>query len=480
METYDLPGNLQEPDAMGYDEALESLHESLKFGIEPSLEGVRALADQMGRPQDTYTCLQVAGTNGKSSTVRLVAAILREHGYRVGLYTSPELVEYPERMEVDGKVISKELFGRAVGDAVRAGRDLALRVDQDHLVGADGKPLSGIFTEFELLTAAALHVFSLAKCDFAVLEVGMGGRWDATSIVEPKVAAITGIGLDHTEILGDTVEKIAGEKAGIIKHGSTVVLGPGTAETTQVFLDKMAEVQTDGVAVREGFGSRAVASPFDEEHTVRFAGRMRNGVVTDDIQGLYAKYMSVGMHAPSYQKANIATAVAICEQALGRALDLSVLRKAVGELQVPGRFETLSRDPLLIIDAAHNPESAGVLANSIRERFDHGDAFSKPTILLGIFADKDYRGIVRALAPVADRFVVSASDNERSLSPDQLADVVAEETGTRPDAYPTLEEALHALRTPARRGKHAPAVVATGSISVAGTVKGLQLAGRLG
>lgn len=479
METYDLPDELNEPGALTYEEALEALHESLQFGIEPSLEGVRALADQMGRPQDTYTCLQVAGTNGKSSTVRLVAAILRAHGYRVGLYTSPELVHYPERMEVDGKVISRELFGRVVGDAVRGGRELTKRVEAEHLVGADGKPLSGIFTEFELLTAAALHLYALAKVDFAVLEVGMGGRWDATSIVEPKVAAITGIGLDHTAILGDTVEQIAGEKAAIIKPGSIPVLGPGTAETTPVFMEQARTTGAQPIAVREGFGSKATASPVDESHTVRYAGRMRSGVVTDDIQGIYAKYMSVGMHAPSYQKANIATAVAICEQALGHALDLAALRKAVGELQVPGRFETLSRNPQLIIDAAHNPESATVLATAIRERFDDGRTFSKPTILLGIFADKDYRGIIRALAPVADHFVVSASNNPRSLTPEQLQGIVTEETGVRPEAYPSLEEAVAALRAPARRGQNAPAVVATGSISVAGEVKGLQLEGKI-
>ena len=488
MEKFDLPEYLNEPDAMTFDEAMEALHESLQFGIEPSLEGMYALAEQLGRPQDTFKSVQIAGTNGKSSTVRLVAAILRAHGYKVGLYTSPELVYYPERMEVDGKVISDELFGRVIGDAVKAGRDLVRNVDANVTMGgvpvaiADGKPHAGVFTEFELLTAAALHLYALAKCDFAVLEVGMGGRWDATSIVEPEVAGVTGIGLDHTAILGDTIEEIAGEKAAIIKPGSKAVLGTGTAATTQVFLDQCRQSGTNPIVVREGFGNRAEYSPVDENHTVRFAARVRGGIVSDDIVGIYAKYPGIGMHAPSYQKANIAMAVAICEQALGRELDLAATRKAVGEAQVPGRFETLSRDPLLIIDAAHNPESAGVLATSIRERFDNtaDGHFAKPTVLLGIFADKDYRGIIRALAPVTDRFVVSASHAARSLKPEELAAIVEEETGVRPDTYPTLEEALAALRDPRlNKGVRLPAVVATGSISVAGEVKGLQLDGKL-
>lgn len=480
MEYYDLP-TANPTDAMTYEQAMAALKESQKFGIEPSLEGTKALADFMGKPQDTYTCIQVAGTNGKSSTVRLVASILRAHGYSVGLYTSPELVYYPERMEVDGKVVSRELFGRAIGDTVRAGRELVKSIEAGTVLGADGKPLSGIFTEFELLTVAALHLFALAKVDFAVLEVGMGGRWDATSIVEPKVACITGIGLDHTAILGDTVEAIAGEKAAIIKPGSIPILGPGTANTTQVFLDRTRETGTSPVAVREGFGSKAEYSPVDETHTVRYAAHLRNGVVSDDIVGRFGKYNGIGMRAPSYQKPNIATAVAICEAALDKALSLTATQSAVIKTSVPGRFETLSRDPLLIIDAAHNPESATVLAGAICERFTDATTgqFKKPTLLIGVLADKDVHGIVEALAPVAARFVVSASDSPRRLEPEALADIVEDITGERPDAYATFEEALAVLRKPELRGMTAPSVVCSGSITVAGEVKRLSIEGLI-
>lgn len=467
---------------MGYDEALRALQESLAFGIEPSLEGVQVLVDALGRPQDRFRTVQVAGTNGKTSTARLVAAILHEHGLRVGLYTSPHLVAYPERIEIDGKPISKDEFGAVVGDAVEAGRRLGERARAGETL-SDGRPLPQVLTEFELLTAAALHAFGLTRVDCAVLEVGLGGRWDATSIVEPAVATITGIGLDHMQILGDTVEEIAGEKAAIIKRGSIPILGPGTAETIQVFMDQAVSVGTEPYVVR----AEGVASPVVEKRTIRFTGGVHEGAFVEDVQGIHAFYPGILMHAPSYQEPNIATAVATVEALLGRALDLDATRRGVAGLTVPGRFETLSRDPLLIIDAAHNPESALALAHAVVERFSV-DCPEGPTLLLGVLADKDAHGIVRALAPAAGRIVVSASDSPRSLAPEELADIVEEETGARPEVQPTLRTALLALLGQGRRQKdvRSPSdqfpvpLVASGSITVAGEVKGLIADGLLG
>lgn len=465
--------------AMTYDEALYALRESLAFGIEPSLEGVRVLVDALGRPQDRFRTVQVAGTNGKTSTARLTAAILHEHGLHVGLYTSPHLVAYTERIEIDGKPISEEGFGAVVGDAVEAGRCLGERARAGETL-PDGRPLPQVLTEFELLTAAALRAFDLAHVDCAVLEVGLGGRWDATSIVEPTVATITGIGLDHMHILGDTVEEIAGEKAAIIKRGSIPILGPGTAETTQVFMDRVASVDAKPYAVRPV----GEVSPVAEKRTIRFSGATREGTLVEDVWGIHAAYPGLSMHAPSYQEPNIATAVATAEALLGRALDLDATRRGIDGLMVPGRFEMLSRDPLLIIDAAHNPESATALASAIRERFSR-ECPEGPTLLLGVLSDKDARGIVRALAPAVGRIVVSASDSPRRLAPERLADIVEEETGTRPSVQPTLAAALLALLCPAPSADVSPSsrpptpLVASGSITVAGEVRGLVAAGLL-
>ena len=189
----------------------------------PLLETVIDMLDELGRPDEYFDCIQVAGTNGKTSTTRFTAAILRGEGLRTALYTSPQLVRYEERMEVDGGVVSPSVFAHGVSAAAEAGR----RVNERR--AASGEPTYTI-TPFDLLTAAAMVVFAEERVDVAVLEVGLGGRWDATSATDPVAVAITGIGLDHTHILGDTLEEIASEKAAVIKPGCTVVLGEGTPE----------------------------------------------------------------------------------------------------------------------------------------------------------------------------------------------------------------------------------------------------------
>ena len=198
--------------ALSYTEAVSVLTHALKFGINPSLDPIKNMCAAMGDPHKRYKCVQVAGTNGKSSTTRITAALLHAAGYKVGLYTSPHLVKYPERIEINGEVVDDRLFARAISAAVDAAEAIEYEA-----------------TEFELLTAAAFWLFAEEEVDWAVLECGLGGRWDATSIVSPQVAVITGIGLEHTDVLGDTVEKIAAEKGAIIKEGSTAVLAQEVA-----------------------------------------------------------------------------------------------------------------------------------------------------------------------------------------------------------------------------------------------------------
>ena len=177
--------------SMTYDDAVATLEDALKFGMDPSLEPIRAMCAAMGDPQKRYRCVQVAGTNGKSSTTRMIAALLHAQGLRVGLYVSPHLIKYPERIEIDGRVVSDEDFARGIEVALDAAARAGVQA-----------------TEFELLTAAALWLFAREDVDWAVLECGLGGRWDATSVVDPQVAVITGVALEHTAILGDTIEKI--------------------------------------------------------------------------------------------------------------------------------------------------------------------------------------------------------------------------------------------------------------------------------
>ena len=413
---------------MTYDDAVATLEDALKFGMDPSLEPIKAMCAAMGEPQKRYRCIQVAGTNGKSSTTRMIAALMRAQGLRVGLYVSPHLVKYPERIEIDGCVVSDESFARGIETAF------------DTAACADVQA-----TEFELLTAAALWIFAQEGVDWAVLECGLGGRWDATSVVNPQVAVITGVALEHTAILGDTIEKIAAEKAAIIKPGSHAIFA-------------------HDLAAREVFERQAqqVRAPYESanpETVIPFE---------DELASL-----------PAYQRSNLATALAAVDAALGHAPSPESVRMALSGLVIPGRFEVLSRAPLVIIDAAHNPQSAHALAEELKRLFDGvgqgdrsfvplgssgtNDLSPCPTLLLGVLDDKDARGIIRELCPLFSRIVVTASSSLRSISAAKLAALVEEECGVRPEIAASISEAHELLR-------YEP-VIATGSITVAGEVK---------
>lgn len=436
-----------------YDRALAELQRALVFGINPSLDGISELTRELGDPHRHFRSVQITGTNGKTSTSRYTEALLRAHGLSTALYTSPELERYPERMEVGGRVSADQLFAAAVWAALDAAGRLR--------PGRHGSDTG--FTEFELLTAAALWLFADQAVDWAVLEVGLGGRWDATSVVSPTVAVITGVGLDHTHILGDTREAIAAEKAAIVRPGSTAVLGPGTDGVERVFLDRAEHVGAPVHAVR-AFGE---GSPLAERSTVRFAvdEPMRDvsaGGTRFHVRGVHAEYPGLELRAPAFQAANAATAIAAAEAALDGPLDEAGVRRALAQASIPGRFEVVARQPTTLIDAAHNPEAAGVLARCIEQTM----MGCMPTVVLGVLADKDASGIVAALAPVASSFVATRSTSPRALGAEELADLIAARTGVRPETGSSVAAAI----AKAREGESRPVVV-TGSITVAGEAR---------
>ena len=439
-----------------YDLALAELSRALVFGINPSLDGISELCEELGNPQAAFASVQITGTNGKSSTARATAALLRAEGISTGLYTSPELERYPERMEIGGAVVSDDEFALALGAALTAARVLR---------GPDAVGTTTGFTEFELLTAAAFWLFQERGVSVAVLEVGMGGRWDATSVVSPSVAAITGVGLDHTAILGDTLGLIAAEKAAIIGPTTVPVLGPGTVGVEQIFLARAEAVGTQARAVRP----ESDPSPVAEELTVRYTIAERpsapGGQTVVDVRGLHARYAALAVSAPSYPAANIATAVAIAEAALGRSLDAVAARLALSTLTFPGRFELVHAEPPVIVDGSHNPQAAVVLADAVREAFPT----TRPDLLLGVLADKDAHGIVAALAPACARITVTQPDSPRALTAEELAAVVEQVTGVRPVAsYPSVSEALLALLPLASDG-----LLVAGSLTTAGQARRL-------
>lgn len=458
---------------LGYEQAQAMAHDTGFFGNtgDPLLETVVEMLDELGRPDESFDVIQIAGTNGKTSTSRYAAAILAGQGLSCALYTSPELVEMRERMEVGGEPVCREAFARGIALAAEAGRRVNAR-----RVASDERPFR--VTEFDLLTVAACVVFAEARVDVAVLEVGLGGRWDATTATHPVLTCVTGIGLDHTRILGDTLEKIAAEKAAVIKAGQRAcVLGVGTwspSSVEDVLLSRCADegvtptlLRPSSVAdapgeVEEGTTVERPGLPHASYRLTHRPERLGESLALA-VTTPRATYEGLVAAKPLYQAANISCAVTLAEAYLGRELDAAALARSIAACPTPGRFDVLSAHPLHLIDAAHNPQSIRTFLDSLAEVAP--TVGERPTLLCAVLADKDVDGIVGLLAPAFPRVVVTATSSSRALPAARLAQAFRAR-GMEPAAtYGTVAEAVDALAT--------EPYVAVGSITLAGEVAGL-------
>lgn len=372
---------------MSYESTLAYIHQVKWQKRKPGLSRTRALLAALGNPERQLHFVHIAGTNGKGSTAACVASILREAGYRVGLYTSPYLNRFNERMQVNGEEIPDAELERLV-DEVRPAAE-----------AMEDSP-----TEFELITALGFLYFLREKCDIVVLEVGLGGELDSTNVIPaPECAVITALGLDHTRELGPTLADIARAKAGIIKPGTTVVSYGGEPEADAVLAEKCRET-----------GAELLCVPFDRL-TVRECSIDGSCFDFDGLDGLTLPLLG------SYQPKNAAVAVTAARVLVkkGWAIPEDAIRRGLAHVCWPGRFELLSRDPMLILDGSHNPHGMRATAASLRTLFP-GRRF---TFLLSVMADKDYREMVSILAPLAERFYTVAAATPRALDAETLADV---------------------------------------------------------
>ena len=471
---------------LSYEKAVVLAHDTgfIAGSGEALLEPVVAMLDELGRPDKSFDIIQVAGTNGKTSTARYTAAVLAGEGLACALYTSPELVEMRERMELAGRPVSREAFAHGIAVAHEAARRVNARRE------AAGERPYGV-SAYVLLTVGTCVVFAEAGVDVAVLEVGLGGRWDATTATHPAVTCVTGIGLDHMKILGSTLEAIAGEKAAVIKRGQRCVLGAGTAtppSVEDVFLARCADEGVTPVLLRPEHASDApgelegldasvpagaapdaasVASPFhahpDLPHAswriTRRPERIGGGLVLD-VTTPFTTYKDLCVAKPAYQAANIACAVTLAETYLARPLDQYHLSDTLGECPTPGRFNVLTGSPMHLIDAAHNPQSVRAFLDSLAEM--EPDVASRPQLLCAVLADKDVDGIAELLAHAFPRVAVTATSSPRALAPESLAEAFRAR-GVEPAAvYPDVSQACDALAS--------EAYVAVGSITLAGEV----------
>lgn len=443
---WSAPFALAPNESLGFADAIEQIEAALRFGIDPSLEPICALLKELGHPELSMASVQVAGTNGKTSTARFTAALLGGEGLRVGLYTSPHLVDYTERMEVDGQPVSHAVFARGVSWALAAWKRIVERGDE---VAAQG------CTEFELLTAAAMVMFAEMGVEVAVLEVGLGGRWDATSAVPTIGAAVTGIGLDHTHILGNTLEAIAAEKAPVLRASGVAVLGTHAVRPPEVLAVMLERCRVVGVVPtlvndaswNDELPANLPRATYTVCHRPSFLG---DDLVLDVDVAVYgpeqkplirATYEALTLIAPLYQAQNIACALVLATGVLGRPLDVKTACASLVSCKVPGRFEVLCKDPLVVVDACHNPQSAEAFAEAVADAEPQRE--HRPLLLLGALADKDYRGIVEVVAPLFERIAVTQSGSERAVGARDLAAEVERVTGRPPEAiYDSVQAAV--------------------------------------
>ncbi|MGN6189734.1 MAG: bifunctional folylpolyglutamate synthase/dihydrofolate synthase [Conexibacter sp.] len=400
-------GSWDLPDAERYLLGLELV--GMRFG----LDRMRRLMTTLDQPERRYDTIHVVGTNGKSSTTRMIAAILQRHELRVGAYLSPHLISFAERIRVEDRDVEPRAFARAVERAAHA----AALVDRT-------QPDDDRVTQFEALTAAAYSELAQREVDVAVIEAGLGGRWDATNVIPSTVQVLTSVGLEHTRWLGPTVRDIAREKLAVVRDGGTLVVGAG------LHPDALEEAH----AAAERYGARLVQAPADP---------------------------GVELAAPgAFQRRNFALARAAADAYLhsaDRALEPERVRAAAAAVTVPGRLQAVAHEPLTLLDGAHNSEGVAALAESLPQL-----TAGRPLVaVVSILDDKDAAGMLRALLPHAEQVVFTRSRNPRALPPATLASLWAQLGGSASELEADPRRALARARELAGAGG---VVLATGSI----------------
>jgi dihydrofolate synthase/folylpolyglutamate synthase len=424
---------------LDYDQALAALlaRGPEQAGVGPSLVRMQRLAELLDHPERTVPAIHLTGTNGKTTTARMVAALLAAFGIGAGTYTSPHLQDVRERIAVAGRPI-------AGGDFAATWAYL-----EPYFAQVDGLGGNRV-TFFEALTILAFTWFAEVPVDVAVVEVGMGGEWDATNLVRGEVAVLTRVSLDHPE-LGATPAEIAVEKAGIVKDGATVVTQAQEPAVLAVITERADKAGARLLVQDAAFGV--------ERRQLAHGGQVLDlrtpaGMVREVYLPLHGRH----------QAANAATALAAVQAFLGdRRLDEDTVRAGFAAVSSPGRLEVVGRNPLVLLDGAHNPAGAAALAEALLEEF----VVDRRTLVVGALADKDLRGILRGLAPATGRLIVTANASPRSAAPEQLR-TEAEALGLAAETAPTVPAALDLAREGAAEGD---AIVVTGSLYTVGEAR---------
>lgn len=390
---------------MTYQEALNYIHGVSNFFCKPGLDRIRELCEGLGNPQNELKFIHVGGTNGKGSFCAMTDSILRAAGYKVGLYTSPYVREFNERMRVNGDNITNDTLAR-----------ITEKVKQV------AEKMSDSPTEFELITAIAFEYFIEEKCDIVILEVGMGGRLDATNIIPtPEIAVITGVAIDHTAFLGDTIEQIASEKAGIIKEKSTAIFGGENIDAEKVIKEEVIKKQS--ILYKTDYSR------------LKIKNSDLGGTMFDYRDRCELKISLLGSYQPK-NAAIVLDAIDILSRR-GFSIKEEDIRRGLLDARWPARFEIIGKDPMIIFDGAHNPQGIDAAVKSVKTYF--GD--KRVVVLSGVLRDKDYNKIANSICTIANKVFTITPDNPRALSAKEYARLYREK-GIEATACGSIEEAI--------------------------------------
>ncbi len=379
---------------MDFKEAIQYLESTIKYGINPDLSRIIDLCGRLGNPERKFKVIHITGTNGKTSTTKITSSILNQMGLCVGMYTSPHLETVRERIVVNNRMISEKDFAECVSKI----KPVAEEVNRKH---------KEKLTYFEILTALAFMYFAEKNVDCAVVEVGMGGRWDATNIVIPDVAVVLRVRLDHTDLLGKTMVDIAMEKSKIIKKGCKAITAESQKDVLGVIRERCRREKVELKVYKNDFSSIIKSK--------------KNGDWLIDVKGIYSDYKNlvlplIGKH----QVDNCAVAVATSELFYGKALPVEKLKKALAKISCSGRLELINIDPFVILDGAHNPDGAMALSKALRDEFD----YDRLILIMAVLYDKDIENIFRELVPLASMAVITQNSNSRCASIEFLKEIM--------------------------------------------------------
>lgn len=432
---------------INYANSLAWIHGLGRFGIKPGLERVRAMLAMLDNPQQKVRFVHIAGTNGKGSTAAMLASVLRVAGFRVGLYTSPYLLSFTNRMAVNNHDIGRHELTDLVGKV----KPIVETIRKD--------PALGQPTEFEVVTALALTYFAYCEVDLVVLEVGLGGRLDATNVVTPLLSIITNISLEHTDVLGDTIEAIAGEKAGIIKPGVPLVTAAEDQEALNVFQKRCAELACDYHRV---YPPLLPGDGAPSDYPVAVLNRIQKDGQFFDYHGfnLQLKDLFIRLRG-KYQLLNAATVLAAIEllAARGFTADHQAIQEGLAQTSWPGRLELMQEKPLLIMDGAHNPAAMEKLAEAVPRYFE----YRRLILVLGMLADKDIAGMLGHILPLADIVIFTRPTLPRAAAPQELAAYALAECSFAKE-YHLVDNYQEALDLALELAEAGDAVLVTGSL----------------